>query len=132
MSIQQLSQGPIISTIKELQNRPIKMESIVQYTISQNWRLTEILFSGGRGAFSSEENVPGGLLMHGITRGSLHKHSHLPPKQSNHAKVAVSHAGNVHRNAQNLSLDPKYRAEQLPEDFYTSGVKLYCNSSDLM
>lgn len=79
----------------------------------------------------SEDNVPRGLLMHGTTCGSLHKDSHESPKQSNHAKVAVSHASNVHRNAQNPSLDPKYRAEQLPGDFYTSDVKLYCNSSDL-
>lgn len=106
------------------------MESIVQHTISHDWMLTEI-FSGGRGTFLCEENVPRGLLMHGTTCGSLHKHFHQPPKQSNHAKVAVSHAGKVHRNAKNLSLDPKYRAEQLPEDFYSSGVKLYCNSSDL-
>lgn len=56
---------------------------------------TEILFLGERETCLSGENIPGGLLMHGTTRASLHKHSRLTPKQCNQVEATPADAGKV-------------------------------------
>lgn len=49
-------------------------------------KLTEILFLGQRGTFLCGENIPGGSLMRGTARTSLHKHFMFSKKLEKLAK----------------------------------------------